>query len=125
MRVYLLHRHIIQKDLHCNFLISIKFNAALWTFLITNICLHRVFLQTACVFSCCLTNVLNHFLPRNQIWQHFKTCIVYIIIYSLAAPPALALSLLYHSPIVVPSSPIMHFIEVMICSTTGGDMEVA
>lgn len=33
--------------------------------------------------------------------------------------------LLYHSPIVVPSSPIMHFIEVMICSTTGGDMDVA
>lgn len=35
------------------------------------------------------------------------------------------LKLLDHSPIVVPSSPIMHFIEVMICSTTGGDMEVA
>ena len=28
-------------------------------------------------------------------------------------------------PIVVPSSPIMHFIEVMICWATGGDMEAA
>lgn len=30
-----------------------------------------------------------------------------------------------NSPMVVPSLPIMHFIEAMICSTTGGDMEAA